>query len=168
MVVDCGGVPSDYLVSTQLQLWLFCCWGCGCCWAVTITRNWQYPQFGPNFLLIPDRVSKIESALLHFRFIWTLVWVKSHFLPYLVLELFLEGQADFLIELDLRTNLRHFLLAWLVFCCVFSCFVRVFVVPDIHCLFMRCELYVKWQRIRCTPKYFRDHLLKLYWFTSRI
>ena len=28
--------PSDYLVSTQLQLWLFCCWGCGCCWAVTI------------------------------------------------------------------------------------------------------------------------------------
>ena len=31
-----GGVPSDYLVSTQLQLWLFCGWGCGCCWAVTI------------------------------------------------------------------------------------------------------------------------------------
>ena len=28
------GIPSDYLVSTQLQLWLFCCWGCGCCWAV--------------------------------------------------------------------------------------------------------------------------------------
>ena len=28
-------VPSDYLVSTQLQFWLFCCWGCGCCWAVT-------------------------------------------------------------------------------------------------------------------------------------
>ena len=31
-----GGIPSDYLVSTQLQLWLLCCWGCGCCWAVTI------------------------------------------------------------------------------------------------------------------------------------
>ena len=31
-----GGIPSDYLVSIQLQLWLFCCWGCGCCWAVTI------------------------------------------------------------------------------------------------------------------------------------
>ena len=31
-----GGIPSDYLVSAQLQLWLFCCWGCGCCWAVTI------------------------------------------------------------------------------------------------------------------------------------
>ena len=29
-------VPSDYLVSTQLQLLLFCCWGCGCGWAVTI------------------------------------------------------------------------------------------------------------------------------------
>ena len=27
---------SDYFVSTQLQLWLFCCWGCGCCWAMTI------------------------------------------------------------------------------------------------------------------------------------
>ena len=34
-----GGIPSNYLVSTQLQLWLFCCWGCGC-WAVTI--------FGPE------------------------------------------------------------------------------------------------------------------------
>ena len=31
-----GGIPSNYLVSTQLQLWLFYCWGCGCCWAVTI------------------------------------------------------------------------------------------------------------------------------------
>ena len=30
------GVLSDYFVSTQLQLWLFSCWGCGCCWAVTI------------------------------------------------------------------------------------------------------------------------------------
>ena len=34
------GVPSDYLVSTQLQLWLFCRWGCGCVWAVTICLNW--------------------------------------------------------------------------------------------------------------------------------
>ena len=31
-----GGIPSDYLVSTQLQFWLFCFWGWGCCWAVTI------------------------------------------------------------------------------------------------------------------------------------
>ena len=30
-----GGIPSDYLVSTQVQLWLFCCWSCGYCWAVT-------------------------------------------------------------------------------------------------------------------------------------
>ena len=36
VVGDDGGVPSDYFVSTQLQLWLFCCWGCGCRWAVTI------------------------------------------------------------------------------------------------------------------------------------
>ena len=35
MVVG-GGVLSDYFVSTQLQLLLFCFWGCGCCWAVTI------------------------------------------------------------------------------------------------------------------------------------
>ena len=34
-----GGIPSDYIVSTQLQLWLFCCWGCGCCWAVTINSS---------------------------------------------------------------------------------------------------------------------------------
>ena len=34
MVGDDGGIPSDYLVPTQLQFWLFCC--CGCCWAVTI------------------------------------------------------------------------------------------------------------------------------------
>ena len=37
MVVVGGGVPSDYFFSTQLQLWLFCCWSCGCCWAVTIS-----------------------------------------------------------------------------------------------------------------------------------
>ena len=36
-VVDgSGGIPSDYFVSTQPQVWLFCCWGCGCCWALTI------------------------------------------------------------------------------------------------------------------------------------
>ena len=42
-----GGIPSNYLVSTQLQLWLFCCWGCGCCWAVTISnliRYFRFPQ----------------------------------------------------------------------------------------------------------------------------
>ena len=39
-------VPSDYLVSTKLQLWLFCCWGCGCCWAVTIAVE---PRIGVSF-----------------------------------------------------------------------------------------------------------------------
>ena len=38
-----GGIPSDYLVSTQLQLWLFCCWGCGCCWAVTVFKSQVVP-----------------------------------------------------------------------------------------------------------------------------
>ena len=28
-------VPRDYFGSTRLQFWLFCCWGCGYCWAVT-------------------------------------------------------------------------------------------------------------------------------------
>ena len=28
-------VPSDCLISIQLQFWLFCCWACGCCWPVT-------------------------------------------------------------------------------------------------------------------------------------
>ena len=41
-VYNCCGyvVPIYYLVSTQLQYWMFCCWGCGCCWAVTI--NFQH------------------------------------------------------------------------------------------------------------------------------
>ena len=37
------------LVSTQLQLWLFCCWGFGCCWDVIIMliesqlwNNWSW------------------------------------------------------------------------------------------------------------------------------
>ena len=34
-----GGIPSDYFVSTQLQFSLFCCWDCGCCWAVTIFKS---------------------------------------------------------------------------------------------------------------------------------
>ena len=51
-----GGIPSDYFVSTQLQLWLFCCWGCGFCWAVTINVNClnfftlaYYHHFSPRF-----------------------------------------------------------------------------------------------------------------------
>ena len=46
--VGVGGIPSDYLVSTQLQLWLFCCWGCGCCWAVTINLRLEEIPIGPN------------------------------------------------------------------------------------------------------------------------
>ena len=40
-----GGIPIEYFVSTKLQLWLFCCMGCGYCWAVAITpiiiRTWH-------------------------------------------------------------------------------------------------------------------------------
>ena len=42
LVVVVVMVPSDYPISTQLQLWLFCCWGCGCCWAVTIVSKLRY------------------------------------------------------------------------------------------------------------------------------
>ena len=45
-----GGIPSDYLVSTQLQLWLFCCWGCDCCWAVTIAH------LGPKKSKMPPKL----------------------------------------------------------------------------------------------------------------
>ena len=51
-----GGVPSDYFVSTQLQLWLFCCWGCGCCWAVTISES--IPKIAVNQKITLFEVSK--------------------------------------------------------------------------------------------------------------
>ena len=34
MVAAVGGSKKILLFSTQLQFWLFCCWRCGCCWAV--------------------------------------------------------------------------------------------------------------------------------------
>ena len=49
-----GGIPSDYLVSTQLQLWLFCCWGCGCCCAVTIFGK---KCWGHNMLITGQKLS---------------------------------------------------------------------------------------------------------------
>ena len=33
-----GGIPSDYLVSTQLQFWLFCYYGWGCRAVTTKTK----------------------------------------------------------------------------------------------------------------------------------
>ena len=50
-----GGIPSDYLVSTQLQLWLFCCWGCGCCWAVTIIKKCY---------VLPSRLDELKYPLI--------------------------------------------------------------------------------------------------------
>jgi len=40
-------VPSDYSVSTQLEFWLFCFWGCGCFWAVTIHTE-RDPKISPK------------------------------------------------------------------------------------------------------------------------
>ena len=45
-----GGDPSDYFVSNHLQLWLFCCWGCGCCWLGC--DNWGHFEMSPQFALI--------------------------------------------------------------------------------------------------------------------
>ena len=53
-----GGIPSDYLVSTQLQLWLFWCWGCGCCWAVTIKEENLWVKLTLYF----------RNCILHFAF----------------------------------------------------------------------------------------------------
>ena len=53
-----GGIPSDYFVSSQLQLWLFCCWGWGCCWAVTIEKN---PFFRFSTFLVIERCVKTPS-----------------------------------------------------------------------------------------------------------
>ena len=50
------GVTSDYFVSTQLQLWLFCCWGCGCCWALTIKL------FADDFKLFLGNVNEVDTA----------------------------------------------------------------------------------------------------------
>ena len=61
----CGGwvvVPSDYFVSTQLQLWLFCCWGCGCCSAVTTTHSFQF--FWPADLILWFRLCPSKSSQL--------------------------------------------------------------------------------------------------------
>ena len=49
-------VPSDYFVSSKLQLLLFCCRGCGCCWAVTIVIQ-------PGLELI-STVSKYDQYML--------------------------------------------------------------------------------------------------------
>ena len=51
-----GWYSSDYFVSTQLHLWLFCCRGCGCCWAVTIVIH-------PGLQLI-STVSKYDQYML--------------------------------------------------------------------------------------------------------
>ena len=52
-----GGIPSNFFVSSELQLWLFCCLSCGCCLAVTIlfAQEWSVNSlyFFKNFVF-PD------------------------------------------------------------------------------------------------------------------
>ena len=66
-------VPSDYFVSTQLQLWLLCCWGCGCCWAVTIVYVGSELRFIicvlyilDFLIMLEDSFSPADNILLHF------------------------------------------------------------------------------------------------------
>ena len=60
------GVPSHYFVLTQLQLWLFCCWGCGCCWAVTIKQAYN-DILTSNYHLYLKRKLKQPSPELHLK-----------------------------------------------------------------------------------------------------
>ena len=62
-----GGIPSDYLVSTQLQLWLFFCWGCGCCWAVTINY-----AVNCTVWITPDIVEECKCINVNLPFYWQL------------------------------------------------------------------------------------------------
>ena len=55
-------VPSDYFVSPQLQLWLFCCWGCGCCWAVTIDLKLLLEHHYRNIDFIDMKNNNGETA----------------------------------------------------------------------------------------------------------
>ena len=54
-----GGIPRDYLVSTRLQ---FCCWGCGCCWAVAIW--YKHKQSINNGSLFQPNLDSIADYLL--------------------------------------------------------------------------------------------------------
>ena len=56
------GVPSNYFVLTQLQSWLFCCWGCGCYWAVTITLLFNQIRSCVN-LKVDELVAKAHPSL---------------------------------------------------------------------------------------------------------
>ena len=64
-MVVVGGVPSDYFVSTQIQLWLFCCWDCGCCWAVTIlqVKSGALETTMANLLAFASLENKVRDAI---------------------------------------------------------------------------------------------------------
>ena len=72
-VVVVGGIPRNYLVSTQLQFGLFCCWGCGCCWAVTISSKFRLiNSFQTVIQTKRDQLVWIQAGLTQFRQNFTL------------------------------------------------------------------------------------------------
>ena len=67
-----GGIPSDYLVSTQLQLLLFCCWGCGCCLAVTTILPLFYMlRLLTNNVQMHNRLVPPHDILVKFQLIYS-------------------------------------------------------------------------------------------------
>ena len=59
-----GDIPSDYLVSTQLQFWLFCGWGCGCGWAVKIFGRDLAAMTQATFIDIWESKGKVDETFL--------------------------------------------------------------------------------------------------------
>ena len=58
-------VSSDHLVPTQLQFWLFCCWGYGCCWAVTIGPLAYFYHSRLCSIAAKHEQNKLESETSH-------------------------------------------------------------------------------------------------------
>ena len=90
-VVGVGGVPSDYLVSTQLRLWLFCCWGCGRCWAVTIFQkillNYMEKSLSPHAAHTNAYKTFIENDLDTFNF-FANYWLSAFLFYFLMSVLY--------------------------------------------------------------------------------
>ena len=72
MVVGGGGgggwwFPSYYLVSTHLQLRLFCCWGSGSCWAVKIFEIFggqtSFQASNKNYLKYSNKKTLLRTTL---------------------------------------------------------------------------------------------------------
>ena len=109
-----GGIPRDYLVSTQIQLWLFCCWGCGCCWAVTIRVVYHY------FSVLPIPTSTFKAY--HCK-------VLSISQPQLKLSLAQLSPSLFFILSDLHS------VSLFAFC-------RICILSYLYCFFLFCHFWI--------------------------